>query len=215
VNELNPNDFVITRKRKKYKFALFNNYPICFEEAEWSKRQKCNIIELGAGTGLFSLSLAKLYPKKSVVAIDIKGDRLQTGAKLAIDNNIQNIKFLRVRADQLIDLIKLKSLDGIWLTFSDPYPKKRSSGRRLTSPHYLEIYKKLLKNNGNIFFKTDSKVFFEWSLEQFAKEKLVIRDITFNLHNSDLPAEYKTMTAYERKFVNQGMAIMFAKVSKK
>lgn len=210
MNKLDPNNFVIVRKRKKYKFALFNNNPICFELSEWHK-QKCNIIEIGAGTGLFSLSLAKAHPNNKVLAIDVKGDRLQTGAEIALRDGVNNIKFLRTRADQLDSVVRPKSVSGIWLTFSDPFPKSKSSNRRLTSDHYLKIYKQFLKKNGCVFFKTDSKDFFDWSLEQFTKNGFNLRELSFDLHNSNLEDEYKAMTSYEKKFVSQGLKIMFVK----
>ena len=96
---INPNDFVIARKRKKYKFAKFANSKLCFEYDDWQK-QSVDVVELGAGTGLFSVELASKYPNKSFVAIDVKADRLQKGAYEAESKKLSNIKFLRARADQ-------------------------------------------------------------------------------------------------------------------
>jgi tRNA (guanine-N7-)-methyltransferase len=72
---VDPNQFIITRKRKKYKFALFHNSPLCFEFDEWIKRE-VDCLEIGAGTGLFSVELALRHPEKTFLAIDVKGDRL-------------------------------------------------------------------------------------------------------------------------------------------
>src|SRR3990167_5326658 len=97
---LNPEEFVITKKRKMYKFALFANSPICFEYDEW-QQSGVDILEIGAGTGFFGVALAQQAPHKSVVAVDVKADRLIKGATRATDQNVQNIRFLRARADQL------------------------------------------------------------------------------------------------------------------
>src|SRR5690606_6959257 len=104
MNTLNPNDFIITRKRKKYKFALFSNSPLCFEHDEWNKSFQPDVIELGAGTGLFSVELAARHPERQFVAIDVKADRLQKGAREAERLELGNIRFLRTRADLLVEL---------------------------------------------------------------------------------------------------------------
>ena len=130
---LNPKDFIITRKRKLYKFALFNNSAICFEFDEWSKENaEVNNLEIGAGTGIFSEALAAKNPTKNFVAVDVKADRLVKGAIQAEQDGVKNIRFLRARADQLLEAFGEKSVKYIWVTFPDPYPRDRNAGRRLT-----------------------------------------------------------------------------------
>ena len=134
---LNPDDFVIVRKRKKYKFAKFHNAENCFELDEWrdfyrQRQPGVSRLEVGAGTGLFSVELAARYPDKLFVAIDVKADRLQKGAYIALEQGVKNIFFVRARADQIGDLIPPKSLENIWVTFPDPFPKKRSVDRKST-----------------------------------------------------------------------------------
>ena len=118
---LNPKDFIITRKRKLYKFALFNNSAICFEFDEWSKENaEVNNLEIGAGTGIFSEALAAKNPTKNFVAVDVKADRLVKGAIQAEQDGVKNIRFLRARADQLLEAFGEKSVKYIWVTFPDP-----------------------------------------------------------------------------------------------
>jgi len=112
---VDPNQFIITRKRKKYKFALFHNSPLCFEFDEWIKRE-VDCLEIGAGTGLFSVELALRHPEKTFLAIDVKGDRLQKGAKIAEEKGLENVFFVRARADQIDQLVKQNSLEQIWVT---------------------------------------------------------------------------------------------------
>lgn len=213
MNEINPEDYIITRKRKKYKFALFANSPLCFEFDEWQK-QPVDVVEVGAGTGLFSVALAEASPHKQFVAVDVKADRLQKGARLAEENGITNIRFIRARADQLNELFDVNSVQSIWLTFPDPFPKKRSAGRRMTHPMYLQIYKKLLKPNGAFYLKHDDRDFFCWSLEQLVAENWHLEELSFDLHESELPKEYKITTTYEERWLSEGYKTNFVKLRK-
>lgn len=211
---LNPDDFVIVRKRKKYKFAKFHNAENCFEFDEWrdfyqQRQPSVSRLEIGAGTGLFSVELAARYPDKLFAAIDVKADRLQKGAYIALERGLKNIYFIRARADQIGDLFALSTLVNIWVTFPDPFPKKRAAGRRLTHPYFLRRYAQLLQPGGELLFKHDDRDFFCWSLEQLVAEKWQITELSFDLHESSLDDEYKIMTTYEQRWLNEGKAINF------
>lgn len=216
---LDPEQFVITRRRKKYKFALFHNAGNCFEFHDWrdfAKKQSLKniVVEVGAGTGLFLVELAEKYSEKTFIALDIKADRLQKGARLAAEKGLTNIYFVRARADQLLEVVKPGSVMQIWLTFSDPFPKKRDAKKRLTHPKFLELYKKAhVSKNAELLFKTDSHPLFDWSLEQLVASGWRLSRLTFDLHESDLPADYKTMTTYEKKWTKQGLPIYFLRAS--
>lgn len=209
--EVDPKDFIITRKRKLYKFALFNNSSLCYELDEW-KQKSADVIELGAGTGLFSVELAKRYPDKQFVAIDVKADRLQTGARLATELGLQNISFVRARVeDQLSSMFVPHSLQSIWVTFPDPFPKKRAATRRMTHPQFLEIYANLLNSDGALYLKHDSPAFFNWSLEQLVTEKWRFDELSFDLHDSELSNDYKIQTTYEKRWLGEGATTNFVK----
>jgi tRNA (guanine-N7-)-methyltransferase len=209
---INPDDFIISRKRKKYRFAKFANSPLCFEFNEWEK-QAADIVEIGAGTSLFSVELAIRHPDMHIVAVDVKGDRLQKGALEAESRGLKNIQFLRARADQLADLFTGHSIKQIWLTFPDPFPKKSSAGRRLTHPTFLSRYQSLLTKNGALLLKHDSRDFILWSLEQLVKQKWVIKELSFDLHESDLSDEYKIITTYEMHWLKGGSTTNFVKAN--
>lgn len=200
---VDPNQFIITRKRKKYKFALFHNSPLCFEFDEWVPHQ-VDVVEIGAGTGLFSVELALRHPEKTFLAIDVKGDRLQKGAKIAEEKGLENVFFVRARADQIDQLVEQNSLEQIWVTFPDPFPRKRSAGRRLTHPHFLKTYAELLCVDGSLIIKHDNPDFFNWSLEQLVSEGWRLKELTFDLHESDLGEDYKILTAYEQRWLGEG-----------
>lgn len=209
MSKLDPADFIITRKRKKYRFALFANSELCFELDEWDNIWQPDIIEVGAGTGLFSVEQASMSPDKLFLAIDVKADRLQKGALKAEERGLKNIRFLRARADQLIEVLPRHLGTTIWITFPDPFPKDRATKHRLTHPRFLEAYRNLLIPGGELLFKTDSRALFEWSLEQIAADGWMIKKLSFDLHSSDLKSSYKIMTTYEEKFHSQGLRISF------
>lgn len=218
---IDPNQFIITRKRKLYRFALFANSPLCFELEEWKIHPPSfqgltleNVtVELGAGTGLFSVELAARYPDRTFVAIDVKGDRLQKGARLAEEKGLTNIFFVRARADQLPELFDEKSLDTIWLTFPDPFPRKGSAGRRMTAPTFLRTYTKMLKSEGSFCLKHDDRGFFHWSLEQLVSAGWTIRELSFDLHESDLADDYKVLTTYEQRWLGEGKPTNFVRAT--
>ena len=207
---VDPNQFIITRKRKKYKFALFHNSPLCFEFDEWVPCQ-VDVVEIGAGNGMFVVELATLHPEQVFVAVDVKGDRLQKGAREAEARVLNNVFFVRARADQLGELFTSKSLSTIWLTFSDPFPRKHSAGRRLTHSHFLKTYAELLQPGGSLIIKHDNPGFFNWSLEQLVAEGWYLKELTFDLHESDLSEDYKILTAYEQRWLDEGRTINFVK----
>lgn len=210
---LDPNDFIISRKRKKYRFALFANSPLCFETEEWNNMPKPDVMELGAGTGLFGVAMAHATPGWQFIAVDVKADRLQTGARAATAQNVANLRFLRARADQLLDLLDDSSLTSIWVTFPDPFPKDRSAKHRLTHPQFLQTYQQLLRPDGALYFKTDAKGLFDWSMEQLVAQGWKIEELSFDLHESNLDSSYKIPTTYEARYMREGLKINFVRAT--
>ena len=213
--EIDPDQFIITRKRKKYKFAKFANAHNCFEFDAWINEKlplddKVSV-EIGAGTGLFCVELAMRHPDQVFVAIDVKADRLQKGAYEAIERGLDNVYFVRARADQIDQLFDAKSLWAIWLTFSDPYPKKRAAGRRMTHPTFLAKYQELLAPDGGFYIKHDNPDFFKWSLEQLVATGWTIDELSFDLHESNLSDDYKILTTYEQRWLGEGRITQFAR----
>lgn len=214
MSQLNPHDFIITRKRKKYKFALFHNSPLCFEADEWDQATPVDTLELAAGTGLFAVALAETEPACQVLAVDVKADRLQAGARQATEKGLLNIKFLRARIeDQLVHLLPAHRVRELWVTFPDPFPRRRSAKNRLTHPKFLTLYEQLLALDGALYFKTDAHDLFNWSLEQLVAEGWQIEELSFDLHESALSDRYKVMTTYEQRFIAEGLPTHFVKAT--
>lgn len=214
-------DFIITRKRKKYKFARFEEMANCFEAAEFTPEVRNQfavdaplIVELGAGSGLFSLELARRHPQQRFVAVDVKADRLYTGARQALEEeNLSNVYFVRAHAQQLKDIFDPGSVAILWLTFADPYPKKRAAKHRMTHPRFLSIYRELLGKTGTFRFKTDNRELFEWSLEKLVEEKARLDFLTFDMHESEAGDDYKIMTTYEKRYVAEKKPIYAVEAS--
>lgn len=210
---LDPKDFIITRKRKKYKFAKFHNAKNCFELDEWQKRS-VDVVEIGAGTALFSVELAARHPEQTFVAVDVKADRLQRGAYDALGRGLTNVFFVRARADQIDQLVAPNSLAAIWLTFPDPFPRRRSAGRRMTHPTFLAKYHAALRPEGSFHLKHDNRDFFCWSLEQLVTQQWRIRELSFDLHDSELCDDYKVLTSYEQKWLAEGLTTNFVRAER-
>ena len=212
--KLDPTDFIITRKRKKYKFAKFANADNCFELADWTSRP-IDCVEIGAGTGLFSVELAARHPERTYLALDVKADRLQKGAYVALKRGLTNIYFVRGRADQLDEVVPEGSVGAIWVTFADPFPRKRSAGRRMTHPTFLAKYAQALANEGRLLIKHDNLDFFHWSLEQLVATGWQLDELSFDLPESELADEYKIPTTYEIRWHAEGRTTCFVAASKR
>lgn len=230
-----PNDgLYITRKRKLWKFAHFDSYANCFSHAREQDGQKTYrdissyfarpereeehqerkiVLEIAAGNAQFSFQLAKKYPEVNFIAVDIKSDRLYTSAKQALEEGVKNIAFVRMSINEIDNVFPKNSVETIWLTFPDPFMRKRSIRRRLSHSAFLSRYQSLLEDTGKLKFKTDNRDLFLWSLEQFVASKWQFEELTFDLHESNFPDDYKIKTYYETKFMNEGFAINYCAVN--
>ena len=130
------------------------------------------ILELGCGKGEYTVGLAKKFPNMNFIGIDIKGSRIWRGAKTCIEENIQNVFFLRSKVDFINHFFDKNEVSEIWLTFSDPQPKKPR--KRLTSPLFIDRYKKILKKEGVIHLKTDSDLLYEYTIDEISSKNYEI-----------------------------------------
>ena len=123
-------------------------------------------LELACGKGEYTLNLATRNPDRNYIGVDIKGPRIWLGAKKALEKNLTNVRFLRAYIDHLEQFFTPGEVDELWITFPDPFIKKMARrSNRLTSPKFLEIYKKVLKPGGVIHLKTDSAILFQFTLD--------------------------------------------------
>jgi tRNA (guanine-N7-)-methyltransferase len=131
---------------------------------DFFKNKNPIILELGCGKGEYSVNLAKMFPDKNFLGIDIKGARFWRGAKMALEEKITNVGFLRTQIE-LVDLIfDENEIDEIWITFPDPQIKYTRTKHRMTNPDFLNKYKKIIKPNGVVHLKTDSEYMHGYTL---------------------------------------------------
>ena len=163
-------------------------------------------IEIGCGKGGFITRLAHENPVINYIAIEKNGDVLVLAMEKAINEGLKNVKFIYGDATYLNDIVDNGEISRIYINFCDPWHKSGHAKRRLTHRNYLEKYKNLLSpNNGEVFFKTDNRKLFEFSLNECADLGLKMSNITLDLHNSGY--EGNIMTEYETLFSKQGMPI--------
>ena len=162
------------------------------------------VLELGCGKGEYTTELAKLNPNKNFIGIDIKGARIWKGAKESIQNNLNNVCFIRTQIE-LIDKIFFKEeISEIWITFPDPQQKIQRKKHRLTNVVFMSMYKKILKKGGEVNLKTDSEFLHGYTLGII--EGMGI-DPIFSNHdiysNNNAPKEVlEIKTFYEKKFID-------------
>lgn len=172
------------------------------------------ILELGCGKGEYSVGLARHYPNKNFIGVDIKGSRMFVGAKEALDENLTNVAFLRTKIDFIDSYFEANEVDEIWLTFSDPQPLKPR--KRLTSEQFISRYKRILKPGGLIHLKTDSDLLFESTEEQIQEHNYEVIELTWDLYQSiaeDLDPTIRDIlhikTHYEQLFTAKGSVIKY------
>lgn len=162
-------------------------------------------IEIGTGKGKFITEIAKANPNINYIGIELYPSVLVSALDKLIANELPNLRLLNVNAKDLTNFFAEGEIERIYLNFSDPWPKKRHEKRRLTYRAFLELYEKVLVDEGEIHFKTDNQAFFEYSLVSFSQYGLVLTYVSLDLHNSDF--EGNVMTEYEEKFSAKGNRI--------
>lgn len=216
-------------KDKIRRFAAvksFNNFyePVIGEvspmKGKWKsdhfKNDNPIVLELGCGKGEYSVGLAKHFPNKNFIGVDIKGARMFIGAEEALNDKMQNVAFLRTKIDFITDCFVPGEVDEIWLTFSDPQPKKEN--KRLSSPPFIERYRKILKPGGIVHMKTDSDLLFEYTEEQIKTQNYECLELTWDLYG-EIPEKidpvtrdiFHIKTHYEKLFTAKGSVIKYCK----
>ena len=168
------------------------------------------ILEIGCGKGEYTLGLAQRYPDKNFIGIDRKGARLWAGCKQAVENGMTNVGFIRTKAENLPLVFSENEVSEIWITFPDPQPRKSKSGKRLTSPEFLERYRQFLKKDGVVHLKTDSRLLYGFTLEVIAGQGLQIVYQTDDLYRSGCQLDVMGIqTCYESLWLSQGLNIHY------
>lgn len=166
-------------------------------------------IEVGMGKGRFIMDMARLHPERNFVGIEMYDSVLLRAVQKREqqEEELSNLFFLRMDARNLPEVFAKGEVDRIYLNFSDPWPKDRHAKRRLTSHQFLGLYDQILKEEGQIEFKTDNRDLFEFSLTEIKETGWTLKAYTFDLHQEKEMMEGNVMTEYEEKFSSQGNPI--------
>ena len=171
------------------------------------------VLELGCGKGEYAVELARNYPDKNFIGVDIKGARMWTGATQALNEGLKNVAFLRTNIEIIDRFFAQDEVQEIWLTFSDPQMK--NPRKRLTSTYFLERYRHFLVDNGTIHLKTDSNFLFTYTTFVAEKNLLPVDFRTEDLYHDVLsaqnvePATLSVQTYYESMWIARGLNIKY------
>jgi tRNA (guanine-N7-)-methyltransferase len=189
--------------------ALFNLIRGNWNE-HFFKNSNPIVLELGCGKGEYTVGLGRLFPGKNFIGIDIKGDRIAVGSNNAIQDGLVNVGFLRAKAHDLENFFLENEVSEIWITFPDPHHLQSGVKRRMTNGRFLEIYKKIIKEEGTLHLKTDNRPFFDYSLDTLTEFGVKQLTHTFDLYQSDLNVRhYGIKTRFEEIFTEKGFSINY------
>lgn len=224
------------RKNKLRKFAEVLSFPNVYEcynvqepalvgvnmepvdlRGQWAAKHFGNnlpiTLELACGGGEYTVGQAQLFPERNFIGVDVKGNRIWAGAKLALDSGIANAAFLRTRIEIIEHFFAPGEVAEIWITFPDPFPRESKENRRLTSQNFLDRYRRILQPAGLIHLKHDDPDFFRYSLrtvEEDPRCQLLYKNE--DLYAGELPfPELQIQTLYEKKHLAAGKKIQYAR----
>lgn len=167
-------------------------------------------LELGCGKGQFSSRQAKEHPDRNYIAVEGHETVVLRALEKAEAAEIQNIKFVLQYIQDITEFFEEGELAGIYLNFSDPWPKERHAKRRLTHTRYLKGYEKVVKSGGFVEFKTDNDGLFEFSMEEIEANGYEVTEFSRDLHTTQFESKNFT-TEYEEKFKALGKNINYVK----
>lgn len=213
-------------KNKLKKFSELKGYQNVFEpsvedlqskfdlKGNWNKlvfkNEQPIVLELGCGKGEYSVGLAKKYPEKNFIGVDVKGARMWQGATQALDQKLDNVCFLRTRIEFIHHCFATNEIDEIWITFPDPQIKKRRAKNRLTHPVFLERYRQFLSAQGQIHLKTDSQFLHGYTLGIIHGCGHVLEDAEHDIYNAKISRDnMEIKTHYEKLFLAKEMPITY------
>jgi tRNA (guanine-N7-)-methyltransferase len=212
-------------KDKLRKFAEIDTFPNVYQldlgkvmkgkwAAEHFKNSNPIVLELACGKGEYAVNLAKLFPEKNFIGIDLKGNRIWRGARTGVDEGIKNLAFLRIQIEDILGYFGEGEIDEIWITFADPQPQESREKKRLTFPGFLEKYKVLLKLGGKVNLKTDNDSLYAYTCEKVQELNLLTHKNTSDLYHSELADEILSIkTHYERIYLKNAKNINYIQFS--
>ena len=193
---VNSSKYVINNPyehKNKWNKLFNNNNPIC--------------LELGMGRGAFIIEMAKKYPKINFIGIELFPSQMLSAVKKLESSNLKNIFLINDDASNL-DKTFGKEIDTIYLTFSEPWPKKKDIKKRFTHPIYLNLYDKIFKKDKHIILKTDNKILFAYSLESLSQYWYEFKRVSLDLHNDERNIE-NVLTDFEKNYLKENRKVFY------
>ena len=181
--------------------------------SEYFKNQFPITLELACGGGEYCLGLSEIFPEKNFIGIDIKGARIWKGAKKALEEKKRNISFVRTKIELIPHFFEKGEINEIWITFPDPFLKFSKSTKRLTSSHYLAIYKNILAAGALLNLKTDDENLYKFTLDEIAGDpefRLIFHCDDIYGTEKEYP-ELELKTYYEMKHLAEGKKIKYVR----
>ena len=209
-------------QKKLIRFEAIKSFPNVLQyppgmQGNWKnffKNEHPITLELACGKGEYTINLAVMFPDKNFIGIDYKGNRIWRGAKTALEDGVNNVAFLRIQIELILDYFVPGEIDEIWITFPDPQPQLSREKKRLTSPRFLDKYKLLLSPGGCVNLKTDNDGLYGYTLEKITDTGLNLHVKTEDLYNSAFANEVLCIkTYYEKKYLKANKNINYLKFS--
>ena len=198
-----------------YERIMEEGFPLKGHWADFFHNDNPIVLELGCGKGEYTVGLARVHPEINYIGVDIKGARMWRGLTQARDEDLHNVAFIRTRIDQIEHFFGPGEVNEIWVTFPDPHPGEgeRNARHRLTSPEFLDRYRKIVTPDGILNLKTDSPIMYEFTLhEVIEKQGLPLLYATNDLYANADELEVKHIrTFYEQMWLDQGLTIKYLK----
>lgn len=205
-------------QKKLIRFEAIRHFPNVMEypqgmQGKWQQffgNQSPITLELACGKGEYAVGLARMYPDRNFIGIDIKGNRIWRGAKTAIDEGLKHVAFIRSHIDKITDYFLPGEVSEIWITFPDPQLRESRSKKRLTHPRFLRLYKKILAADGSIHLKTDSPDLFRFTLDVINLYELEIIEQSDHIYQEEqLKPELHIKTHYESLDIAQSNRVHY------
>ena len=201
----NVKDYLITVNAEEKNILVSKQIKNYLPIEEIFENEAPLFLEIGCGKGGFACEFARQNPNVNLLAVEKTANVIVTAAETAQKMGLKNLKFVNCPAEYLSSYIKENSIERIFLNFSCPFPKAKYAAHRLTAPRFLEIYKEILVENGEIHHKTVNMGLFEFSIENLSSFGFSLKNISLDLHNSHF--EGNIVTEYEKRFSDLGQPI--------
>jgi tRNA (guanine-N7-)-methyltransferase len=206
-------------KKKLRRFAEMATFPNVVQrltalKGGWNREFFHNdnpiTLELACGKGEYTVNLAQIYPNRNFIGVDLKGARIWTGAKLALNLKLANVAFLRFPIERIADCFAVDEIEEIWITFPDPFLRPGKAQKRLTSPRFISLYRQILRPGGLVHLKTDEPNLFAFTQSVISETNCKLITKVDNVYSSEHVDELlKIQTAYEKRHLADNRTIRY------